>query len=203
MGYKASVGISAVGLIFMMMGATGRLGAEVSVMGVTAGFVITAAGVILGFKSFQESGSRKREKTSDYPAMIRIVGGIIALFSLGMPYVKIPLTHNVERASYSLIDLVNAIQTGSEIQGGFILLLFMGLVLSGGFISFLHHVGGYIILLGGMAFTFIIMQSLDAGLMDIALNEFQPGLYIAIFAALVIIASSLFNPKTSSDTDWE
>ncbi|MDY7083211.1 MAG: hypothetical protein SXQ77_12600, partial [Halobacteria archaeon] len=119
-----------------------------------------------------------------------------------VPYINTPVFAGSSGANHSLIDMVQALMAGAQVEVSFILVLLMSIVVAGAFISLFHHVGGYIILLGGMSFMFMALKAIGSfqGLQ----SQAEIGLYVALFAAILIISSSLSRPETGirSDSDW-
>lgn len=191
MGLKSAGVLFAIGLAVVAVGLAASGSAEVRIMALVIGVVTLLSGLVLAARDAFQEEARSKQSTRDTPALLRVGGGFLGLASLLLPYIKIPLSPTSERTAYSLPELLGLLQEGAEIEGGFILLLFMGVVVAGSFISFFHHAGGYVMLLGSMAFTFVTIQALQSDLLNVATQEFQAGLYIAVLASLIIISSSL------------
>ena len=171
------------------------------IIGVLGGFILFAVGIgtIFDIRGIE---SRSRPTASDTPAKVRLLGAAIALGSLFLPYVHLPLETGVTRVSYSFIDLVGALYAGTSVEGGFLLLLLMSIVIAGAFISLLHHIGGYLVLFGVAGYGYLIMESLGAEAMAVVVHEFQLGLYVGLVGGLIIAASSLLNYKTVESGDF-
>ena len=188
------------GILVMTAGVTTSLGPQIEVVTLVLGFVVAVSGLMLGVKETFEGPTTQTESRDD-PSMVRIIGVVIALLSLGTPYVRTPLAPGTGGET-SLVAFLSELQAGAPIEGGFILLVLMAIVIAGAFISLFHHVGGYVMLLGSMTFVFMTIRMLGS------ITQFQRGmhfgLYLSIFAAFVIISSSLIDPTTGldADSDW-
>lgn len=191
MGKLAFLFMFAAGLTVAIVGLASASGPEIRIMALVVGTVTVISGLVLAVKSSFGQKARSKETGRDTPAIVRIAGAFLGLASLALPYIRIPLSPEAQRTSHSFVDLLGLLQGGNQIEGGFLVMLFMGVVVAGSFIAFFHHAGGYVVLLGSMAFTFITMQALHTDLPSIATREFMPGLYIAVVASFVIISSSL------------
>lgn len=190
-----------VGVVVMAVATTSSLGAQFEVLALVGGFMITVSGLLLGVKETFAAPvtTTQQQEARDDPSVVRIVGVVIALISLGTPYARTPLAPTANGAT--LVDFLTSLQAGG-LQGGFILLMLMAIVVAGAFISLFHHVGGYVMLLGSMTFVFMTLNML--GSIEQFQQELHLGLYLSIFAAFVIISSSLISPETGldSDSDW-
>jgi hypothetical protein len=77
------------------------------------------------------------------------------------------------------------------------LLVLLSVVVAGGFISILHHIGGYMILFGTAGYGYFLMDSLGIGITQIVMHEFGLGMYVGLLGALVIVGSSLLSYDTA------
>jgi hypothetical protein len=189
------------GVLVMTAGVTTPIGPEIEIVTIVLGFVVTVSGLLLGVKETLAAPTKAEKESRDDPSMVRIIGVVIALISLGTPYVRTPLAPSTAGET-SLIAFLSSLQAGAALEGAFILLVLMAIVIAGAFISLFHHVGGYVMLLGSMTFVFMTIRMLGS------ITQFQRGihfgLYLSIFAAFVIISSSLIDPTTGldADSDW-
>lgn len=202
MGLRAPFVMVLAGIFAMTVGVTSSIGPRIELTLAVMGFIMMVTGTILAVKSAFTHEPKTRKTERDNPALIRIVGAVIALASLTMPYVRTPLVPSMEGASHSLVGLLTAVQSGAHVQVGFLMLLLMGVVVTGAFISLLHHAGGYIMLFGSMTIAFIAMQTL--GSIQGFQQQLELGIYLAVLAALIIISSAFSKPDTGIDpeSDW-
>jgi hypothetical protein len=77
------------------------------------------------------------------------------------------------------------------------LLVFMTVVVFGGFISILHHIGGYIMLFGAVGYGYYVMDTLGIEIAQVVMSEFGMGMYIGLVGALVIVGSSFLSYDTA------
>jgi hypothetical protein len=199
----------AAGVVFVVIGArSGGQGSGTRILGVMGGFVTAVTGVVMAFGGTGESletGSGAVTET-DTPARVRIIGVLVTLGSLALPYVRLPVKLGAERTSYSFVSVINGLYQGSltlqtlsgdDLAGGFTLLLFASVVIAGAFASILHHLGGYVVLFGAAGYGYILGLVTDGTPTEIPFSEFQIGLYVAVAGALVIVASSFMKYETS------
>jgi len=194
MGKKLGLGLLVIGLGVTVFGI--RLGADsgIRIPALSGGFITTVLG--MGALLFQRRGMETRgekQGETDTPTRVRLIGIGVTLSSLLLPYIAVPLDPSGERVAYSFIGLLNALRVGTEVDGGLTLLIFMSVVMAGAFSSFLHHVGGYVVLFGSVGYGYIVRELVGRAPLEIVLYEFQMGLYVALFGASVIIASSFLS----------
>jgi len=204
MGKSLGIGTAVLGLAVMTFGITQDAGSELQVLAVGGGFMATTAGIVMLVTEGGgdlEAGGRPTEK--DTPTRVRLVGVVVALASLALPYIRVPLDPGAERTAYSLVGLVEAIRAGTEVDGGLTLLIFMAVVIAGAFASVLHHVGGYVVLFGAAGYGYVVVELTGAEPVEVLLSEFQIGLYVALVGALVIVASSFLSYEAAEkDRSW-
>lgn len=202
MGLRAPFVMVLGGIFAMTVGLTSSIGARIELTLGVMGFIMVLTGAILAVKQAFTHEPKNRKAERDNPALIRIVGAVIALASLTMPYVRSPLVPSMEGASHSIVELATAVQSGTQVEVGFLMLLLMGVVVTGAFISLLHHAGGYIMLFGAMTIAFITMQAL--GSIEGFQQQLSLGIYLAVLAAIITISSALSRPDTGIDpeSDW-
>lgn len=204
MGRTLGTGLAVAGIAVMIFGISRQTGSEMQVISVAGGFIAATAGIIMVFtggKERLEAGGRPTE--NDTPTRVRLVGVLVTLASLALPYIRVPLNPEAERTAYSLIGLIEAIQAGVEVEGGLTLLIFMAVVIAGAFASILHHVGGYVVLFGAAGYGYVVVELTGAEPLEVLLSEFQIGLYVALFGALVIVASSFLSYEAAEkDRSW-
>jgi hypothetical protein len=128
---------------------------------------------------------------------VRLLGVVVVLGSVLLPYSYLPLEAGAGRSGYSFIGLVSALYSGTQLDGGFMLLVFMTVVVFGGFISILHHIGGYIMLFGAVGYGYYVMDTLGIEIAQVVMNEFGMGMYIGLVGALVIVGSSFLSYDTA------
>lgn len=187
MALKPGEGIEALGI--EEVGSMTRM--VVIGIGVVAAFFGTA--LLLADVRRDDSGKNKGVK-KDNPTRVRLVGVVVTVGSLGLPYIKTPLEVGVDRTGQSLVGILDALRTGGEVD--FVLLFLMSVVFMGGSVSILHHFGGYIILFGTAFYSYLTAEVLGMGLGQVVLNEFELGLYIAVGGAVIIVGSSVMSYET-------
>lgn len=158
------------------------------------GFILFAlgAGSMFNLRPGIES-TREHEEGTDTPARVRLLGAVVVLGSLLLPYASSPLGSGAEGTSYSFVGLIRALYEGGAVADSFMLLAIMVVVFVGGFIALLHHFGGYLILLGSAGFGYFVMSSTELGATEVIISEFQIGMYVALVGALVIASASLMS----------
>lgn len=202
MGLKAPFTLVLAGVFALTVGITSTIGTRIEFTLAVMGFIMMVTGTILAVKNAFTHEPKTRRAERDTPAMIRVLGAVIALASLTMPYVKTPLLPSMEGASRSIVELLTAVQSGAHVEVGFLMLILMGVVVTGAFISLFHHAGGYVMLFGSMTIAFISLKAIGS------LQGFQQGLqlgiYLAVLAALITISSAFSRPDTGidPDSDW-
>lgn len=200
---KTTLALPAAGIGAMVFGVVKGSGTDLGVMAFVLGFVLTVFGLAIGVK--QATGiqpKKKSDKTTDRPALIRAVGVGVGLASLITPYFRSPVTPGAAETAESVIDVIATAAAGVEAHISFVVLVLVVVVLAGSFLSVFHHVGGYVMLLGGMTTVFILMER--TGSFDAVTREVGYGIYLMLFAAFIIISSSLSDTTDvfDSDTDW-
>jgi len=203
MGKRLGFLLSAVGIVLMLFGGL-RMGGEEDVLGLgesasSVRIIVIGAGVVATFLGMAliladvHSGESEKNKgvKKDNPTRVRLVGVVVTLVSLALPYIKVPLEVGTDRTGQSLISLANALRTGGEVD--FVLLFLMSVVFVGAFISILHHIGGYLILFGTAFYGYLGSELLGISLSQVLVNEFELGLYVAVAGALIIVGSSIMS----------
>ncbi|MFP4175087.1 MAG: hypothetical protein ACLFSW_04835 [Halobacteriales archaeon] len=202
------IGLMATGIVLVVIGSRSGGDSETQILGVMGGFVAAVAGVVMVFGDTGESleaGSGAVTET-DTPARVRLLGIVITLGSLALPYVRLPLALGTERETYSFLDIIMGLNAGSltlealsgggELGGGLTLLIFVSVVIAGAFASILHHIGGYVVLFGAAGYGYVVSLTVDAQPVDVVVSEFQIGLYVAVIGALIIVGSSFLSYGT-------
>jgi hypothetical protein len=201
---KTSIGLSVVGVGAMALGITGQINEELGMMAFILGFVLTVSGMAIGVRNATkvEPKTNNKKERKDSPAIIRAVGVGIGLASLATPYFRSPLTPEAAETAQSAVDVVLTAAEGVETSISFVLIILVVVALAGSFLSVFHHAGGYVMLLGSMTFVFISMHKL--GSLELVTHELGYGLYLMLFAAFVIISSSLSDTTDVFDkgSDW-
>jgi hypothetical protein len=201
---KSTLALPAVGVGLMIVGVSEVAGTKVGMMSFVLGFVVTVAGLALAVKEATSADpkTKKRDKASDRPALIRAVGVGVGLASLITPYFRTPVTPGATETAESVVDVLATAAAGVEAHISFIVLVLVVVVLAGSFLAVFHHAGGYVMLLGGMTTVFILMER--SGSFDAVRAEVGYGVYLMLFAAFIIISSSLSDTTDAfdSDTDW-
>ncbi len=149
---------------------------------------------------------RKRSdlESSDTGFWYRVVGVFVALVSTGLPYTRIPLPSSPgaavegERTPESFVDIAYTLAMTGNPEIELAMLFFGAVVVLGAFIGIFHHLGGYVILFGSIGFAFILIQLLQVGFGTLLFVEFQPGVWVAIFGALLIVTSPMLKLGRSS-----
>ena len=196
MGKRLGLLLVAVGLVVAVFGLRQDSGSNLQIVGVMGGFILFAAGLgtladIRGVKS------RTRPSESDTPTRVRLVGVFAVLASVLLPYAYMPLELRASRSGYSFVSLLRSLYAGTQLDGGFMLLVLLSVVVAGGFISILHHIGGYMILFGTVGYGYFLMDSLGIGVTQVVMHEFGLGMYVGLLGALVIVGSSLLSYDTA------
>ncbi|MFP4188608.1 MAG: hypothetical protein ACLFR5_04265 [Halobacteriales archaeon] len=202
------IGLMATGIVLVVIGSRSGGDSETQILGVMGGFVAAVAGVVMVFGDTGESleaGSGAVTET-DTPARVRLLGIVITLGSLALPYIRLPFgsAGGVERTGYSFVGIVSGLYQGSitlaslgeDLSGGFVLLIFAAVVIAGAFASILHHIGGYVVLFGAAGYGYVVSLTVDAQPVDVVVSEFQIGLYVAVIGALIIVGSSFLSYGT-------
>jgi len=204
MGKKLGIVLSAVGIALLVWGIRMDTESNMQIVALSGGFIAAVIG--MGAIFVQGPGMEAKgeyQGASDTPTRIRIVGILVTLASLALPYIRVPLDAAPEGTSYSFIGLINALRLGTQVEGSFTLLIFMSVVVAGAFASLLHHVGGYIVIFGTVGYGYIIRELTGGEPIQILLNEFQIGLYVAILGASIIIGSSFVDYEVETrDRSW-
>ena len=200
MGKKLAVVLAVAGVGLALVGIRAESG-NLRMAGTMGGFILFAlgAGSMFNIRPGVES-VRDHPEESDTPARVRLLGAAVALVSLVLPYASSPLGAGEGGTAYSFVGLVRALFTGTQVADGFMLLAIMSVVIVGGFIAFLHHFGGYLILLGTAGFGYFVMSSGGVKATDVIVSEFQIGMYVALAGALMIAVSSLMS-YDAAETD--
>lgn len=200
---KSTLALPAAGVGLMVAGISDITGTEMGMMSFVLGFVLTVAGLALAVKDATSAEpKKKKDKTSDRPALIRAVGVGVGLASLVTPYFRSPITPGATETAESVVDVLATAAAGVEAHISFVVLVLVVVVLAGSFLAVFHHSGGYVMLLGGMTTVFILMER--SGSFDAVTREVGYGIYLMLFAAFIIISSSLSDTTDAfnSDTDW-
>lgn len=190
---KTSFLVIVAGIALMTVGGVGEGLGEMQVMAMAGGFFVTLAGIVMLVNQAQKQESATKTPT-DTPSRVRLVGVLIALASLGLPYLRVPIpsspNQQIERNAVSFAEVVYQTATGSGVEVEVALLLFSMVVLAGAFVAVFHHFGGYLIMFGGMGLVFVLMELLQKNALDLVLSEFQPGVWVALAGGVLIISSS-------------
>jgi hypothetical protein len=207
------LGLLAAGVVLVVVGA--RADGTSQIVAVFGGFVVSVAGVVALFGGTGDSLETTSGSVSetDTPARVRLLGAGVALASLALPYVRLPLgVSGVDRTAYSFLSVVNGLYQGSltlqalsgeDLAGGFVLLVFASVVIAGAFASVLHHLGGYVVLFGAAGYGYVVRLVTEAQPVEVVVSEFQAGLYVAVVGALLIVGSSFMKYETAErDRSW-
>ena len=191
--------LAVAGLGVAIFGLRQESGSNLQIVGVMGGFFLFAGGMGTLFDQ-RGLNSRDRPTESDTPTRVRLLGVAVVLGSLLLPYAYMPLELSANRSGYSFVTLVRALLEGTQLDGGFTLLLLTSIVIAGGFISILHHIGGYMVLFGTAGYGYFVMDHLGIEAGQVVMHEFGLGIYIALVGALIIVASSFLTYDTA-DTE--
>lgn len=190
---KTSVVVIVGGVALMTVGGVGPNLGEMQVMAIAGGFFVTLAGIVMMVNDAQKQESAAKTPT-DTPSRVRLVGVVVALASLALPYLQVPIPESpgqmVERTPVSFAQVVYATVAGNGVEVEVALLLFSMVVIAGAFVAVFHHFGGYLILFGGMGLVFVLIELLQMSALELVIQEFQPGVWVALAGGLLIIASS-------------
>lgn len=188
--------MASAGIVVAIFGLRQDSGSNLQMVGVMGGFILFAAGLgtLADIRGVQ---SRERPEESDTPTRVRLLGVVVVLGSVFLPYSYLPLEAGAGRSGYSFLDLVSALYSGIQLDGGFMLLVLMTVVVFGGFISILHHIGGYLMLFGAVGYGYYLMDTLGIEIAQVVMNEFGLGMYIGLVGALVIVGSSFLSYDTA------
>lgn len=197
MGKRLGFLLASVGIVVAVFGLRQESGSNLQMVGVMGGFILFAAG--LGtLADIRGVRSRDRPEESDTPTRVRLVGVAVVLGSLFLPYAYLPLEiSSASRPGYTFLDLISSLYAGTQVDGGFVLLTLLSIVIAGGFISILHHIGGYMVLFGTAAYGYFLMDSLGIDVTQVVVHEFGLGLYIGLFGSIIIVGSSFLNYETA------
>ncbi len=199
---KTSLALPAGGVALMALGIAEYPGPEIGMMAFVLGFVLTVSGMGIAVRDATKADPKTTEDgASDSPAMIRAVGVGVGLASLATPYFRSPVV-GANEAAQSVVDIVVSASAGVETSVSLVVLILVVVVFAGSFLSVFHHMGGYVMLLGGMTMVFILMQ--QTGNLEAVTRELGYGLYLMLLAAFIIISSALSDTSGSfdSDSDW-
>jgi len=199
---KSTVVLAASGVGIMSVGVSGVAGSQIGMMSFVLGFVLSVMGMVLGIKDATGSDPKKTERSADRPALIRAAGVGVSLASLVTPYFRSPVTPGATETAESVVDVLAAAAAGVEAHISFVVLVLVVVVLAGSFLAVFHHAGGYVMLLGGMTTVFILMER--SGSFGVVTTEVGYGIYLMLFAAFIIISSSLSDTTDAfdSESDW-
>jgi hypothetical protein len=200
---KSTFVLPVVGVGLMVAGIAGVAGTEIGMMAFVLGFVLTVSGLGIAVKDATSAEpKKKKDGAKDRPALIRAVGVGVGLASLVTPYFRSPITPGAAETAESVVDVMVTAAAGVEAHISFIVLLLVVVVLAGSFLAVFHHAGGYVMLLGGMTTVFILMER--SGGFDAVTREVGYGVYLMLFAAFIIISSSLSDTTDAfdSNSDW-
>ena len=196
MGKRLGILLAVAGVVLAVFGLRQSSGSNLQIVGVMGGFILFAAGLgsLADVRGVQ---SRDRPEESDTPTRVRLLGVVVVLGSVLLPYSYLPLEAGAGRSGYSFLGLVSALYSGTQLGGSFMLLVFMTVVVFGGFISILHHIGGYIMLFGAVGYGYYVMDTMGIEIAQVVMNEFGLGMYIGLVGALVIVGSSFLSYDTA------
>ena len=171
-------------------------------MGFVLGFVLTVSGLGIAVKETAGIETKSDKGVRDRPALIRAFGVGVGLASLVTPYFQTPVTPEASETAESVVDVLAAAASGVEAHMSLIVLILVVVVLAGSFLAVFHHAGGYVMLLGGMTTVFVLMER--SGSFEVVASEVGYGVYLMLFAAFIIISSSLSDTTDAfdTDTDW-
>lgn len=205
MDQKYSLAAAMFGVALMTLGISGQVGSQIGMIAFVFGFVVLVSGLLLTLKQERGVKSNKTKEEKDSPAMIRATGVVVGLASLAAPYFEAPIATNPTETAHSVMEIAIAFVSGMELEinfMAFMMIVLATLLLVGAFVSVFHHSGGYIMLLGGMTAIFMAMASM--GSFEAVWEELGYGLYLMLFAAFVIISSSLVDTTHVYDkgSDW-
>ncbi len=198
---KSSIVVIVAGIALMTAGGGVQELGELQVMAIAGGFIVTLAGIVMLVNDAQTQ-TRDTKTPTDVPSRVRIVGVLVALASLGLPYLRVPIPESpdaeIDRVAISFLEIAYHTAMGTGIEVEVTVLLFSMVVLAGAFVAVFHHFGGYLILFGGMGLVFVLMELLDMGPLELVLTEFEPGVWVALAGSVVIVASSFLKYSTDS-----
>lgn len=143
---------------------------------------------------------------SDTAFWYRVVGVFVALISTGLPYTRIPLPESPGasvqggRTAESFVDIAYTVTVTGSPEIELALLFFGAVVVLGAFVGIFHHLGGYVILFGAVGFAFILIQLLRVGFGTLLFVEFEPGVWVAIFGALLIATSPILEVENQPNS---
>lgn len=197
-GYLKEVGVVLLlgGIVSLTAAGAARSGEFEQVAGIAVGL-----GMLVGGMGSMMWEVQMRERMdvveSDTAFWYRVVGVFVSLISTGLPYTKIPLPDSpgapvaAERSAESFVDIVYTVTVAGSPDAELAFMFFGAVVVLGAFIGIFHHLGGYIILFGSIGFAFILIQLLQVGFGTLLFVEFQPGVWVAVFGALLIVTSPI------------
>ncbi len=202
-----------VGVVLLMGGIVSMTAAGSAATGSTAQLLALATGlgiVIGGMGALIWAAQLRQRRDSienETPFWIRIVGVFVALTSMGLPYARTPLpeepgaTVEATRTAESFVDVAYRHGAAGLPEAEIAILFFAGVVVVGAFVGIFHHIGGYVIIFGAIGFSFMLVQLLGVGMMELFFEEFQPGVWIALFGGMLIVTSSFLKFEIENEGD--
>lgn len=136
---------------------------------------------------------RVREREIDIGRLLGVIGGIVALVSLFLPWILISgecIDLTIYRGEYTLWNVLDASrETGGNPTGMYVVLL---LVAAGGLVSLARPAGGVLVVFGWLLFAFafaryiVSQEALTCGL-EIG---FATGFWVCIGASITSLAGT-------------
>ncbi len=197
-GYLKEVGVVLLlgGIVCLTAAGAARSGEFGQVAGIAVGLGMLVGG--MGSMMWEVQIRDHRDVVeSDTAFWYRVVGVFVALVSTGLPYTRIPLPESpgasvaAERSAGSFVDVVYTVAVAGSPDVELAFIFFGAVVVLGAFVGIFHHLGGYVILFGSIGFAFILIQLLQVGFGTLLFVEFQPGVWVAVFGALLIVTSPI------------
>lgn len=201
-GYLKEVGVVLLlgGIVSLTAAGAAQSGEFGQIAGIATGLGMLVGGMGSMMWEVQIRDHRDVVK-SDTAFWYRVVGVFVALISTGLPYTKIPLPDSpgasvaAERSPGSFVDVVYTVAVAGSPDVELAFIFFGAVVVLGAFIGIFHHLGGYVILFGSIGFAFILIQLLQVGFGTLLFVEFQPGVWVAVFGALLIVTSPILEVR--------
>lgn len=197
-GYLKEIGVVMLlgGIVSLTAAGAANSGAFEQLAGIAVGLGMLVGG--MGSMMWEAQIREHRDVVeSDTAFWYRVVGVFVALISTGLPYTKIPLPDApgaavaAERSAESFVDVAYTVTVAGSPEIELAFMFFGAVVVLGAFIGIFHHLGGYVILFGSIGFAFILIQLLQVGFGTLLFVEFQPGVWVAVFGAILIVTSPL------------
>lgn len=200
---KSAYFLVVTGLVTMAWG-MGDVGqGTTGVISFAVGFVLITAGLVMrAKKAFDEDPTTTVKNDRDTPALIRFTGVVVAMLSLGVPYMRDPVGVELQGLDQSFLQMLMTVAAGGGVEVSSSFVLMVAVVFVGAFVSILHHYGGYLMLLASSSVVFLTF--VEVGTLDMVPQHLDAGLALMVLASLIVVSSSFSHPDTgfTEGSDW-